>query len=204
MLYDTFARLETLGVCRRGYFIEGMGGAQFALPGAVERLRAPSRPREQPGPRGSGPGGARDRRRRPGPALRRGAALAASAAAGERRPARVAGAYVVSVGREPVLYVERGGRGLITLPGAAAATPRPPAAAGGRPCAGALRRWPRRCERDAWASSLHDGARRARLAGLLASRHACRALALDADRRRAARIFVASQGHAASCWSSDD
>ena len=32
--------LETLGVCRRGYFIEGMGGAQFALPGAVERLRA--------------------------------------------------------------------------------------------------------------------------------------------------------------------
>ena len=40
MLYDTFARLETLGICRRGYFIEGMGGAQFALPGAVERLRA--------------------------------------------------------------------------------------------------------------------------------------------------------------------
>ncbi len=40
MLYDTFANLETLGVCRRGYFIEGMGGAQFALPGAVERLRA--------------------------------------------------------------------------------------------------------------------------------------------------------------------
>ena len=40
MLYDTFSKLETLGVCRRGYFIEGMGGAQFALPGAVERLRA--------------------------------------------------------------------------------------------------------------------------------------------------------------------
>ena len=40
LLYDTFANLETLGVCRRGYFIEGMGGAQFALPGAVERLRA--------------------------------------------------------------------------------------------------------------------------------------------------------------------
>ena len=39
-LYDTFNNLETLGVCRRGYFIEGMGGAQFALPGAVERLRA--------------------------------------------------------------------------------------------------------------------------------------------------------------------
>src|SRR4029077_14566877 len=39
-LYDAFAALETLGVCRRGYFIEGLGGAQFALPGAVERLRA--------------------------------------------------------------------------------------------------------------------------------------------------------------------
>ncbi len=40
MLYETFSNLETLGVCRRGYFIEGMGGAQFALPGAVERMRA--------------------------------------------------------------------------------------------------------------------------------------------------------------------
>jgi ATP-dependent Lhr-like helicase len=33
----------------------------------------------------------------------------------ERRPARVAGAYVVIVGEQPVLYVERGGRGLVTL-----------------------------------------------------------------------------------------
>src|SRR6202035_178119 len=33
LLYDTFSNLETLGICRRGYFIEGMGGAQFALPG---------------------------------------------------------------------------------------------------------------------------------------------------------------------------
>ncbi len=39
-LYDSLVALETLGVCRRGYFIEGLGGAQFALPGAVERLRA--------------------------------------------------------------------------------------------------------------------------------------------------------------------
>ena len=39
-LYDQLAALETLGVARRGYFIEGLGGAQFALPGAVERLRA--------------------------------------------------------------------------------------------------------------------------------------------------------------------
>jgi ATP-dependent Lhr-like helicase len=33
----------------------------------------------------------------------------------ERRPARVAGAYVVSVDERPVLYVERGGRGLVLL-----------------------------------------------------------------------------------------
>ena len=39
-LYGDLAALETVGVARRGYFIEGLGGAQFALPGAVERLRA--------------------------------------------------------------------------------------------------------------------------------------------------------------------
>src|SRR4051794_28537001 len=39
-LYDSLSALETLGVARRGYFVEGLGGAQFALPGAVERLRA--------------------------------------------------------------------------------------------------------------------------------------------------------------------
>ncbi|MGI9528725.1 MAG: Lhr family helicase, partial [Acidimicrobiia bacterium] len=38
-LYPAFSSLEDIGTVRRGYFIEGMGGAQFALPGAVERLR---------------------------------------------------------------------------------------------------------------------------------------------------------------------
>ena len=38
-LYPALADLETLGACRRGYFLEGLGGAQFAMPGAVERLR---------------------------------------------------------------------------------------------------------------------------------------------------------------------
>ncbi len=108
MLYDTFARLETLGICRRGYFIEGMGGAQFALPGAVERLRA------APLRGGDGPTtlvlAAAD------PAQPYGAALPWPKREGsERRPSRVAGAYVVMVDQEPALYVERGGRGLITL-----------------------------------------------------------------------------------------
>jgi ATP-dependent helicase Lhr and Lhr-like helicase len=110
MLYDTFAKLETLGVCGRGYFIEGMGGAQFALPGAVERLRAT--------PISTGA----DSRSRTlvlaaaDPAQPYGAALPWPKRAGQdRRPARVAGAYVVLVADEPVLYVERGGRGLLTL-----------------------------------------------------------------------------------------
>ncbi len=38
-LYPVLARLEETGRVRRGYFVEGLGGAQFALPGAVDRLR---------------------------------------------------------------------------------------------------------------------------------------------------------------------
>ena len=69
-LYGALTELETLGVCRRGYFVEGLGGAQFALPGAVERLRARA---------GDGRGrDARARGCRPSPAVRRRAALAAA------------------------------------------------------------------------------------------------------------------------------
>jgi ATP-dependent helicase Lhr and Lhr-like helicase len=111
-LYQAFSDLETLGVCRRGYFIEGMGGAQFALPGAVERLRA-VRTGLQAGPSGGARAlviAAAD------PAQPYGAALAWPKREGlQRRPARVAGAYVVLVEDEPALYVERGGRGLLTL-----------------------------------------------------------------------------------------
>src|SRR3954462_2430441 len=38
-VYGELRAMETIGACRRGYFVEGLGGAQFALPGAVERLR---------------------------------------------------------------------------------------------------------------------------------------------------------------------
>ena len=38
-LYGELSNLETLGTARRGYFVEGLGGAQFALPAAIERLR---------------------------------------------------------------------------------------------------------------------------------------------------------------------
>ncbi|MBV8220858.1 MAG: DEAD/DEAH box helicase, partial [Solirubrobacterales bacterium] len=109
-IYPELSQLETLGVARRGYFVEGLGGAQFALPGAVERLRGADRDDAPPVVLAA-----------VDPAQPYGAALAWPAREGgddARRPARVPGAYVVLSGGEPVLYVERGGRGLQTLVGA--------------------------------------------------------------------------------------
>jgi ATP-dependent helicase Lhr and Lhr-like helicase len=106
ILYDALGQLETLGVCRRGYFVEGLGGAQFALPGAVERLRSQRADEETP-PMVLA---ATD------PAQPYGAALPWPKREEEaRRPQRVAGAYVVLAGAEPVLYVERGGKGIAVL-----------------------------------------------------------------------------------------
>ncbi|WP_412543758.1 ATP-dependent helicase [Longispora sp. K20-0274] len=39
-VYPVLAGLEERGAARRGYFVEGLGAAQFAVPGAVDRLRA--------------------------------------------------------------------------------------------------------------------------------------------------------------------
>ncbi len=106
ILYDALQQLETLGVCRRGYFVEGLGGAQFALPGAVERLRAQQTSEETPPVVLA----ATD------PAQPYGAALPwPKREAEKRRPARVRGAYVVLAGAEPAVYVEKGGRGLALL-----------------------------------------------------------------------------------------
>ncbi len=101
-IYPELTQLEVLGTCRRGYFVEGLGGAQFALPGAVERLRAA----------GSGEDeslvlGAVD------PAQPYGAALTWPPR--EVRTPRTGGAYVVLSGGDPILYLERGGRALHTL-----------------------------------------------------------------------------------------
>jgi ATP-dependent Lhr-like helicase len=118
-LYGELSNLETLGTARRGYFVEGLGGAQFALPAAVERLR---------GLRSDEPAGALVLAATD-PANPYGAALpwprredveaqANGEGAGPRgghRPRRVAGAYVITLDAEPVLYVERGGKGLLPL-----------------------------------------------------------------------------------------
>ncbi len=114
-LYGELSNLEILGTARRGYFVEGLGGAQFALAGAVERLRSLPRVDEElvvlavtdpaqpygaslkwpkpPGREGDDDGDGR----------------------GGRRPSRVAGAFVLLRNGEPVLYVERGGKGLLFL-----------------------------------------------------------------------------------------
>jgi ATP-dependent Lhr-like helicase len=109
-VYPVLKAMEESGRVRRGYFIEGLGGAQFALPGVVERLRAHRDPPDVPrvhvlsavdpaNPYGS---------MLPWPRREDGE---------ERRGlARAAGAKVVMVDGEPVLYVERGGRGIVTLP----------------------------------------------------------------------------------------
>ncbi len=100
-LYPVLRAMEEAGKIRRGYFVDGLGGLQFALPGAVDRLRA-----------------ARDEASRV-------VALAATDPASpygtaipwpvrESRMARTAGAYVVIDGGELRLYLERGGRSLLT------------------------------------------------------------------------------------------
>ena len=125
-VYPVLRAMEEAGQCRRGYFVEGLGAAQFALPGAVDRMRAMA----ARGARGDGspreeqrgvPGG-----RPPGltllaaadPAQPYGAALPWPDRPGEtptsHRPGRKAGALVVLVDGSLVLYVERGGRTLLS------------------------------------------------------------------------------------------
>jgi ATP-dependent Lhr-like helicase len=113
-IYPELTQLETLGIARRGYFVEGLGGAQFALPGAVERLRERP-PREQQPLVLS----AVDPAQPYGAALpwpkRRDRSSPGDPAPSQRAPARQAGAQVVLTGGEPILYLERGGKSLQTL-----------------------------------------------------------------------------------------
>jgi ATP-dependent helicase Lhr and Lhr-like helicase len=105
-VYGELKALETLGLARRGYFVEGLGGAQFALGGAVERLRE-LRPKDGEEPEVLVLAAA-------DPAQPYGAALPWPKRSGARA-ARVAGAQVVLIGGEAALFVERGGRSLVPL-----------------------------------------------------------------------------------------
>jgi ATP-dependent Lhr-like helicase len=113
-VYKVLSAFEDSGRCRRGYFVEGLGAAQFGTAGAIDRLRTFSEPEEHRD--GSKPEAvclaATD------PANPYGAALPwpAKTTEGEtgHRPGRKAGALVVLVDGELTLYVERGGRTLLT------------------------------------------------------------------------------------------
>jgi ATP-dependent Lhr-like helicase len=116
-VYPVLKAAEESGRARRGYFVEGLGAAQFALPGAVDRLRAAARPADSSAvdPTTALVLAATD------PANPYGAALAWPDAPrpvdGGRghQPARKAGALVVLVDGDCVLYVERGGRTLLSF-----------------------------------------------------------------------------------------
>ncbi|MFI9597350.1 ATP-dependent helicase [Nonomuraea sp. NPDC052265] len=132
-VYQVLRAYEESGRCRRGYFVEGLGGAQFALPGAVDRMRAmaPSIAPTGGGPdEGSGPASgapAWERRVTPGrravvlaaadPASPYGAALPWPQRPGDvgHKPGRKAGSLVVLVDGYLVLYVERGGKTLLSF-----------------------------------------------------------------------------------------
>ena len=103
-VYAVLRAMEEAGRVRRGYFVAGLGGAQFALPGAVDRLRA-YRDGGSEMQTGALVLAATD------PANAYGLALPWPA----KGPQRAAGAFVVLVDGVASLYVERGGRSLVSL-----------------------------------------------------------------------------------------
>jgi ATP-dependent Lhr-like helicase len=103
--YRALSVLEEAGQCRRGYFVEGLGAAQFALPGAVDRLR---RATDADGEGSPLVLAATD------PANPYGAALPWPPREGHR-PGRKAGALVVLVDGALIFYVERGGKTLLSF-----------------------------------------------------------------------------------------
>jgi ATP-dependent helicase Lhr and Lhr-like helicase len=101
-VYPVLRAMEEAGRVRRGYFVAGLGGAQFALAGAVDRLRA--RPDDDAEPTALVLA-ATD------PANPYGVALPWPV----KGPQRAAGAYVSFVDGVASLYLERGGRSVVTL-----------------------------------------------------------------------------------------
>ncbi|WP_395659426.1 ATP-dependent helicase [Nocardioides sp.] len=107
-VYKVLAAFEESGRCRRGYFVDGLGAAQFGTAGAVDRLRTFSEVAPEAKPVAVALA-ATD------PANPFGAALPWPDPGGTgHRPGRKAGAVVVLVQGALAMYVERGGRTLLT------------------------------------------------------------------------------------------
>jgi len=113
-LYKVLTTLEDAGRCQRGYFVESLGGAQFAAASTVDRLRSyqdnvdPDRPAYQTVVLAAAD-----------PANPYGSALPWPAGSGDNahRPGRKAGALVVLVDGELAWFLERGGRSLLNFVG---------------------------------------------------------------------------------------
>ncbi|WP_328384113.1 DEAD/DEAH box helicase [Streptomyces sp. NBC_00400] len=126
--YRVLAAFEESGQARRGYVVEGLGAAQFAMDGAVDRLRAVSTQRERTADDALTDGGpAQSRRGGPQRAIVLAAADPANAygaalswpeppEGSAHKPGRKAGALVVLVDGELTLYLERGGKTLLVWP----------------------------------------------------------------------------------------
>ncbi|MEV0063930.1 DEAD/DEAH box helicase [Nocardia sp. NPDC050718] len=111
LMYRVLTEFEDRGRCRRGYFVDTLGGAQFSTTDTVDRLRSFDTDRTAAQPGVALALAACD------PANPYGAALPwpKGDAEGGHRPGRKAGALVVLVGGELVLYVERGGKTLLSF-----------------------------------------------------------------------------------------
>ena len=114
-IYPVLAAFEESGRCQRGYFVESLGGAQFALASTVDRLRSylDDVDSERPAYRAVLLAAA-------DPANPYGAAVPWPPARAQTdgpaaRPGRKAGALVVLVDGRPAWFLERGGRSMLTF-----------------------------------------------------------------------------------------
>ncbi|MEV4989527.1 DNA glycosylase AlkZ-like family protein [Pseudarthrobacter sp. LMD1-1-1.1] len=114
LMYKVLARLEEAGRCRRGYFIEHLGAAQFAVPATVDRLRSYSEDTQLAKAEPVALALAATDPANPYGAALPWPALQTDAGTGHR-PGRKAGALVVLVDGALVLYVERGGKTLLAF-----------------------------------------------------------------------------------------
>ena len=114
LMYKVLARLEEAGRCRRGYFIEHLGAAQFAVPATVDRLRSYVEDAQLHKPEPVALALAATDPANPYGAALPWPALNVDAGTGHR-PGRKAGALVVLVDGALVLYVERGGKTLLAF-----------------------------------------------------------------------------------------
>ncbi|MFK4070956.1 ATP-dependent helicase [Streptomyces sp. NPDC029674] len=124
--YRVLSAFEDSGQARRGYVVEGLGAAQFAMDGAVDRLRATANTRDRTDSSRPSDAQAAVVLAAADPANAYGAALPwpEPPNGASHKPGRKAGSLVILVDGELTLYMERGGKTLLAWP----ATPENPIA----------------------------------------------------------------------------